>query len=1328
MGHMKTINFPTYSASPWSGHARTAATALALIFLLLPQMVTAAQKTVSALPYTASTNNDTLQLAGTKLTSTGNGILISGDNVVLNLGGDTLEFGSAGGSSIYGIRIQGASNVKIIGGLVRKSGTAGSGVCGIKVTNSNDVLVSNTDVIVDGHDANCVWVEGGLPGTYNVEFAGGDWTSNSESYSSREAYSGAVFQSGSMPSTGGQFDMKIHDVNIINGPGQGIVLRGHSFVYGCTITLDAYNKRWDTVWDWNQAPIGQSWANPYGIMARGLEAGASIYNNQILSGNKRYGSRGVLIEIAQGTIDKPIEFHDNVIDVHEGPNKEAGNAEGNVQAFRIRGIDDSNLVIYNNTIRTTVDDDPATTWIGREARTFYHSTGGRVDVHNNQIQCVSLTQNTQSQAFCVEGDNVSPTAVYRYNRIEGAGELVKLGGIQGPGNGIRLEGDTIGYLPLTIAGKTTFHIGYYNAPSTDNFAIDCIYLNGASDTNIIWQNSSSDNSELSLARNVVVKANGNNALPVSGATVTVKNAYGATVLTGTTDGYGKLTGEVAYWYEGEDTPDSTSFNPFSIKIKKGSDSVVANYAVGSLSAAPVLTLANTTGSGTPNAAPSVPTHFSPTADSVSTAPITVVVNNSTDPEGDPLTYSFWIARDQNFTQLSDSVKNKAQQATRTSATFTFTPTVGQRYWWRTSASDGTNSSAFSTATSFVFTSLSTGNPCLTAPSVPLLSSPSNGGGAGSLQPTLCVVNSTPASGCTAPQTYSFEIFSDSGLTSKVGVTGQVNQNVNGTTCYTPSSPLQGGRNYWWHARSSNGTATSTWNGPFRFSTPNSAPSTPTLVAPVNADTLATLKPTLVVNASTDPDGNSLNYLFQISTVSSFSTIAATATVSGSGAQISWTTSTSLLNNTLYYWRVRAADGISNSAFSSTRSFRILVTTNSAPSAPGRVSPSTNAVVASLTPEMVVSNGSDPNGDALTYQFEIYDASGQTLVTSVSGISQGSSLTRWTVSLALNDSTTYQWSALCFDGSSYSPWTAKTSFSILLAGGANNPPSAPINADPSGNSTIVTTPIDLTVTNSIDADGDQLTYSFFVYSDAGLTALLEAKHGVVEGLNNQTTVTLSLTPVDGNRYYWTAFATDGTDTSAYSTSTWFKYSDLSTGGNSTHAKTGTPRNGDRVKNGKPTLTATNITEPGAHDYFFEVSSDTDFTNVVALSPAIPQQDGETTEWQVGNPLQSDTIYYWRVRADDYPYSAVSNFVVDEQVYAYPNPVRFREGETVTFHLGSTAVDLLIQTVSGETVLVANGVSGDYVWDGANAAGHGVAIGVYTWAVAGTPYRGKIVVKP
>ena len=139
-------------------------------------------------------------------------------------------------------------------------------------------------------------------------------------------------------------------------------------------------------------------------------------------------------------------------------------------------------------------------------------------------------------------------------------------------------------------------------------------------------------------------------------------------------------------------------------------------------------------------------------------------------------------------------------------------------------------------------------------------------------------------------------------------------------------------------------------------------------------------------------------------------------------------------------------------------------------------------------------------------------------------------------------------------------------------------------------------------------------------------------------------------------------------------------------------------------------------------------DSEFFAPAVSSPAIPEGDGEHTSWKVTERLQSGQNYFWRVRVNDYAYSALSSFTVDFQVYASPNPVRFRQGEHVTFHLPDEAVDLLIQTISGETVLIAHGISGDWDWNGANAAGQRVAVGTYLWYVSGSGFKGKILVKP
>ncbi|MBD3402459.1 hypothetical protein GF420_06165, partial [candidate division GN15 bacterium] len=98
--------------------------------LLLAPAADARQVAITSLPFTYSDGDqipgvvDTLYIQGTKLTSATRGIdLNSVRDLVLNLGSDTLVFGTGGGDEHYGLDINGPvsdrpRNVKIVGGYI----------------------------------------------------------------------------------------------------------------------------------------------------------------------------------------------------------------------------------------------------------------------------------------------------------------------------------------------------------------------------------------------------------------------------------------------------------------------------------------------------------------------------------------------------------------------------------------------------------------------------------------------------------------------------------------------------------------------------------------------------------------------------------------------------------------------------------------------------------------------------------------------------------------------------------------------------------------------------------------------------------------------------------------------------------------------------------------------------------------------------------------------------------------------------------------------------------------------------------------------------------
>jgi hypothetical protein len=187
----------------------------------------------------------------------------------------------------------------------------------------------------------------------------------------------------------------------------------------------------------------------------------------------------------------------------------------------------------------------------------------------------------------------------------------------------------------------------------------------------------------------------------------------------------------------------------------------------------------------------------------------------------------------------------------------------------------------------------------------------------------------------------------------------------------------------------------------------------------------------------------------------------------------------------------------------------------------------------------------------------------------------------------------------------------------------------------------------------------------------------------------------------------------------------------------------PVDGDTITTLTPTLAVNNSTDPDGDILTYDIELyNATATTLLSSSVEIPEGN-QTTGLIVSEGLLSENGWFsWRTRAFDGDlysgWSAYSRFFAttlgtgiaagSPEVYVYPNPVRFTQGEQATFVLPSEPSDLLILSVSGATVLFKSGLSNNWIWDGNNASGHQVAAAVYTWYVVGSDYKGKIMVKP
>lgn len=146
--------------------------------------------TITSLPYTVTTSNETYILAGTSLSSTTNGIIIGNGihDVIIDFDGDTLFFGTGGSQSLSGIQLGGSSytnyayNITIKDGFIIQNSpdTAVSNIHNnlrgraIYLSSCHDVVIDNILFVVKGRNCRVMYGSGqtGIGGyalQYNIE-------------------------------------------------------------------------------------------------------------------------------------------------------------------------------------------------------------------------------------------------------------------------------------------------------------------------------------------------------------------------------------------------------------------------------------------------------------------------------------------------------------------------------------------------------------------------------------------------------------------------------------------------------------------------------------------------------------------------------------------------------------------------------------------------------------------------------------------------------------------------------------------------------------------------------------------------------------------------------------------------------------------------------------------------------------------------------------------------------------------------------------------------------------------------------------------------------
>lgn len=187
------------------------------------------------------------------------------------------------------------------------------------------------------------------------------------------------------------------------------------------------------------------------------------------------------------------------------------------------------------------------------------------------------------------------------------------------------------------------------------------------------------------------------------------------------------------------------------------------------------------------------------------------------------------------------------------------------------------------------------------------------------QPIKLLIENASSTGV-RPLSYTFEVATDNGFTTKVFSRSGVAPGSGGRTS-VQLDRLEIGRGYFWRVRAEDGANT----GPFATAGfeifPKPAINPPNAVAPVNNAMTANATPVLTVRNSTTvgPVGN-MSYEFQIAADQAFTQLVSAGIVPEGAGQTSMT-SAALAGSRTYFWRARVSDGETTSAWMPTQSFQ-----------------------------------------------------------------------------------------------------------------------------------------------------------------------------------------------------------------------------------------------------------------------------------------------------------------------------------------------------------------------------------------------------------------------
>ena len=200
----------------------------------------------------------------------------------------------------------------------------------------------------------------------------------------------------------------------------------------------------------------------------------------------------------------------------------------------------------------------------------------------------------------------------------------------------------------------------------------------------------------------------------------------------------------------------------------------------------------------------------------------------------------------------------------------------------------------------------------------------------SQQPIKLIVGNATSTGVRTV-TYMFEVASDANFTSKVFARAGVPPGDAGKTS-VQIDRLDTGRTYFWRAKADDGANSSDFASSQFDILPKPVLNPPGPVSPINNLRVTTRRPTFTV---TDSDRNtgvgSVSYEFQVALDQAFTKLITAGVVEERPGQTAFVSTVDTAYDIPHFWRARATDGDTTSAWSATQTFLAMVSPGPSPS-------------------------------------------------------------------------------------------------------------------------------------------------------------------------------------------------------------------------------------------------------------------------------------------------------------------------------------------------------------------------------------------------------------